>query len=64
MELVVSSAMRGVDDLRAHLDSLRPGDYFALLAYVTAVVHSRCISVRTFRDGLNRLLETVERALT
>jgi transaldolase/glucose-6-phosphate isomerase len=26
--------MPSVDDLRAHLDSLRPGDYFALLAYV------------------------------
>jgi transaldolase/glucose-6-phosphate isomerase len=23
-----------VDDLRAHLDTLRPGDYFALLAYI------------------------------
>jgi transaldolase/glucose-6-phosphate isomerase len=29
-----SSAMPSVDDLRTHLDSLRPGDYFALLAYV------------------------------
>jgi hypothetical protein len=30
----VSSAMPDVDDLRAHLDSLRPSDYFALVAYV------------------------------
>jgi transaldolase / glucose-6-phosphate isomerase len=29
-----ASAMPDVDQLRAHLDSLHPGDYFALLAYV------------------------------
>jgi transaldolase/glucose-6-phosphate isomerase len=29
-----SSARPSVDDLRTHLESLRPGDYFALLAYV------------------------------
>ncbi len=29
-----SAALPGIDDVTAHLDSLRPGDYFTLLAYI------------------------------
>jgi transaldolase / glucose-6-phosphate isomerase len=50
-----SAALPSVDDLRGHLDSLRPGDYFAVLAYIEMKDEYRDVLQRIrhlVRDGM------------